>query len=261
MNQPIRTLFECELASGAEGEIRLSRRTSGPAHIVFHPGYARRPDVLLLARDSAGLLDGDSCEIRLVVKRGVNVVVSEPGPTNVLTARSEQIAEQSVHVEVRDGARLAYLPHAIVPFAGSRSCLRTTIDVEPGATLVFASVLSPGRTALDEVWQQGILRQSVRLTADGEPLWFEVIGLHLKRPRTVGHLFSMLVYGHEVIPLVREMRRACPDVAVSALTDDLICVRGMSDGTEGCYSSIRGLMSVMPSPLCESTWARIGLGR
>jgi len=255
---PIQTALSCEFWPAESGRTRLVREARGPIHCVLHRGFVGRPDILLVAKDTAGLLEVDTCSLRIVARAGSNVLVSDPGPTKLLTARSDATAKQRMDVVVEEGARLIYAPHAVVPLAGSRASMETQLDVAQNCRLAYAGVLSPGRTVSGEIWDQTFLRQSARLAVMGEPIFHESLGLGASRPSDTRHLVSVLIYDPLAEQAVAAMREVAPEAAVVQVAEGLVCARAMVHQADEGYGIIRRLLNAWASDLPASTWGRIG---
>lgn len=235
----------------------MDPRSAGPMHGVLHPGFARRPDVLIVTKDTAGLLETDDCSLRVTARTGADVVVSDPGPTKLLSAMSDAVGRQQVHIGVEADARVIYVPHAVVPITGSRAELSTTIDVAAGGQFACAGVLAAGRPSLGEVWAQSHLRQTLRIHLDGYPIYHETIGLAGAPGSDPRHQTSLIIHDQRGVD-VSALREAIPSAAVVEPVAGLVSLRAFVARAEDAYSIIRRAVAIWAPSLPEATWGRCG---
>ena len=250
------------------GAVRVRSSVCGPVHPVHHRTCVG-PDVLVLARDTAGLAGGDRCCTRIQVDDGASLVVSDAGPTGLFPSRDGRAGNQTVDLAVGPGAQAVFLPHATVPFAGSRTETTTRIEVVPSAVAVVGGVLAPGRAANGERWQPDVYHQVVELRRGDELLLCDALragprsatGLlssHRAEP-AVGHLVSLLAYSAGAAGSLEAVRDAAGDgPGVSAVTDDLLVVRAIVDSSAAGYRLLRGIVSAFLPDLAAWEWSRIG---
>jgi urease accessory protein len=119
---------------------------------------------------SGGLLGGDRIELEMRLGAGASAQVTTTGATRLYRPRAEApTTVQTNTIRVSEDALLEYVPDQIIPFAHSRFCQRTTIELSPGAGLFWWEILAPGREAHGELF-----------TYDSVELTMEVLAL--KRP-------------------------------------------------------------------------------
>jgi urease accessory protein len=120
---------------------------------------------------SGGVLDTDSLVCRIEVAPGAQAQVTTTGATRVYRSRSPHLAAvQQSAVTVGEGAYLEYLPDQLIPFAGSRFHQTVSIDLQPGASLIWWERFAPGREAAGEIFQYDSLASSLDLVAAGDPV-------------------------------------------------------------------------------------------
>lgn len=247
------------------------RSTGGGSHIVssvvgpVHPVHlpvSGGPDALVLVRDTAGMAGGDVSRTRLVVEAGAAVVLSDAGPTSLLTSRDLCASQQEVDVEVAAHGRALVLPHAAVPFAGSRSSSATRVELHPSATFVVGSLLTPGRVARGETWALGVLEQTLSLRVGGQLLASEALRVGSgATDSSVGHLVTLVAYGTGVAAAAPALRSASgPMSGVAAPSDDVVVVRGIVASAEEGYAVLRVAACVLLPDLEAWPWSTIGFG-
>ena len=117
----------------------------------------------LLVNPSGGLVGGDHLSIDLSVGPKAHALISSPSANRVYRSLSKD-AVQEVHMTVKPGGILEWVPEHTIPFAGSR--FRQTIDVRlaTGATLVLWDAVASGRIAHGERWKFATLENQIRIT-------------------------------------------------------------------------------------------------
>lgn len=164
-----------------DGRTRLVRSLTRPPLTVgrvLYPDEAL-PDLahLFLANPTAGIFAGDRMAIRARVRAGGRAHLTTQAATRV-HAMPSGAATQTVRLQVEEGAALEWLPDPLIPFRGARLTQATTLLVEPGGTLIYGDILTPGRTASGE--SLAYTRLTARLTLarpDGPPLYRESYSL------------------------------------------------------------------------------------
>jgi hypothetical protein len=257
----VRTQVRCAITAGPGQGTRFEASVSGPIHAVHHrPG--RAPDIVLLTRDTAGLAEGDACATEVSVGEGASIVVSDPGPTNLLPSRDGQTSQQSTHLRVAAGGQAVLLPHAVVPFGRSRCRASTHVQVAASATAVVGGVLSPGRVARGEQWVPALYDQRVELRVGDELLACDALRVSRSCPPRAGHLVSLFAYSPGLVAGLDGIRLAAGDgPGISAVTDDLVVLRAMVDSCSEGYSLLRRVVVAMLLDLVDWEWSRIGFDR
>ncbi len=110
-------------------------------------------DTLLvhLVNPTAGIFGGDCLRTHVVVEPGARVLLSSPSAARFHPSRGRE-SRLEQHFDVRAGGSLDVYPEISIPQRGSRSRQRTTIQLEPGAELIYLETLTPGRVASGEIF-------------------------------------------------------------------------------------------------------------
>ncbi len=177
------------------GRTRLTRVRTRPPLLVQQALYPDEavPDMayVFLANPTGGLLEGDRQEISVSVGSGARAHVTTQSATKVHTM-AEGRAEQRVELNVAPGGYLEYLPDPLIPFKNACLMQRVDITLEPGATLVYCDVITPGRVARGEVFQyRKISNRLVVHRQQGHPTFLESFDLSPVND----HPMSMAVLG------------------------------------------------------------------
>ncbi|MCH3973057.1 MAG: urease accessory protein UreD [Oscillospiraceae bacterium] len=98
---------------------------------------------------SAGILENDTAFVELHAGRDSCVRVTNQSYGKIFKMEQGG-AVKDIRISVDKGARLAFLPKPVIPFAGSRFQCSTQIEVARGGSLVYRDILSCGRLARGE---------------------------------------------------------------------------------------------------------------
>jgi urease accessory protein len=104
-----------------------------------------------VVNQTAGIFGGDTITANVVVEPGASVLLSSPSaarfhPSGGREARLEQ------SFDIHSGGFLDVCPELSIPQEDSRSCQRTSIEIEPGGELIYLETLAPGRVASGEIF-------------------------------------------------------------------------------------------------------------
>lgn len=113
---------------------------------------------LILLLLSGGVLDGDQLALDVTLEPGARLALRTQAATQIHTGRSSQ----SLRATVDEGAWLSYVPQALVPHAGAEFASAARVQLAPGARVLLAETLAPGRTRFGEAFSY----RSVRLDVD-----------------------------------------------------------------------------------------------
>lgn len=117
-----------------------------------------------------GIFAGDRLHTSVDAGGGVTAVVRGIAATGLRPGRPSLAMTR---MAVRDGARLLYLPGAMMPFAGANHTASLSLDARRGGCVLAMAVLLPGRSGRGErcAFERLRLRTTARL--DGEVLFAE----------------------------------------------------------------------------------------
>lgn len=132
---------------------------------LTRPDTTGMPEVSL-TNPGGGVLGGDRLDLAVTLRAGAAATVCTQGATRVYRgAPSHQINR----VSVGQRALLEYLPHHVIPFAGSRFNQHTVIDLAPDARLLAWEAVSAGRVARGERFAFASLSTRLTLRRGGLP--------------------------------------------------------------------------------------------
>jgi urease accessory protein len=154
-----------------DGRTRLAHARTRPPLIVQRALYPddAAPDLahVFLSNPTGGLFAGDRQEIKVDVDHGAKAHVTTQSATKMYTMERGQ-AEQRVVLNVAAGGYLEYLPDPLIPFRNSSLEQDFCITVEPGGTLLWWDIITPGRVAMRESFQYRSVRNRLAVHRDGQ---------------------------------------------------------------------------------------------
>jgi len=250
--------LSCRLGARPHDALQVSSTSVGPVHTVHLP-VRGGPDAVVLVRDTAGLAAGDAFEARVVLEPDAAVVLSDAGPTSLLAGRDGRTGTEHLDLDVGAGAYAVVLPHAVVPFAGTRAVLRTTAQVHPTGTLLLGSVLAPGRAAAGELWRADLLEQTLELRVAGGLRVRDALRVGPRAPSPTGHLVSLFARGEGMRGRLAAAQAVMGEgFGASAPDDDLLVLRGLVTSSWEGYGALRRVVCALAPALAGWRWSSIG---
>lgn len=228
--------------SGAPTKCRIVEQ-SPPWKVVRGFDTGDGGSLLHLNNVSGGILSGDHLSLHVDVAAGASAQITTTGATRIYRS-SGQPASQTMTASV--SGTLEYLPDAVIPYAGSRYSQKTHIDLEPGASLFWWEVVSPGREAMGELFQYDSLGMETAICSGGRPLAIERFVLR-ERPWLGGYTHFATFYICHAAPFDwegLEGRLRLVDGGngvlwgVSALAAHGIVVRGMATRSRYLFAGL-----------------------
>ncbi len=114
---------------------------------------------------AGGIVQGDRLRTEIVARDGAQIHLTTPAATKIYRSPACP-ASHLVRISARAETYVEYLPGPVIPFRGARFLEEVTLVAHPTATLVFGSILSPGRVAMGESHAHELY--SSRVAAEGE---------------------------------------------------------------------------------------------
>jgi urease accessory protein len=115
-----------------------------------------------IVNPTGGIVGGDRLEMEVVLREGSSCLLTTQSATKVYRTLGPESVQTS-RFEVGRGARLEYLPHPVIPFAGSDFVQRTDVYLHPDGVFLMGEVMTPGRSSRGESFQYKKLRSSVKV--------------------------------------------------------------------------------------------------
>ncbi|WP_257350388.1 urease accessory protein UreD [Pseudalkalibacillus decolorationis] len=134
-----------------------------------------------LMESSGGLVAGDRNEYKVHLKKQANVCLLQQSATKVYPSLNELSSAQHVSVQLDGGARLEWMPEAIIPFKDAKFNGDTMIRMKRDSTLLWGEIISPGREKRNECFYYDEFRSSFQIWVEEECLAYDT--LHLSPTR------------------------------------------------------------------------------
>ena len=129
----------------------------------------------ILLHPPGGIAGGDRLEIAIDVETGAHALLTTPGATKWYRSAGAE-ASQSVGISIGRNAVCEWMPQENIFFAAARAQTALAVDLREGAVFCGWDVMCTGRRASGERFQSGRIRQHLRVTRGGKPL-FEELGM------------------------------------------------------------------------------------
>lgn len=177
VTDPISSPWQASLALGfarrGDSTILVRRDHRGPL-CVQKALYPEGPEVChaIVLHPPAGIAGGDQLDIRVEADAAAHALLTTPGAGKWYRSGGAQ-AMQQVHLRVGAGAVVEWLPQESIVFSGALADMRTTIELEQGASFMGVETVCFGRRASGEKFARGSLRLATDIRADGRLLWRE----------------------------------------------------------------------------------------
>jgi urease accessory protein len=115
---------------------------------------------------SPGILDGDDYRIELELENGTEVFITNQSFTKVHPTHVSYSTIRQAFT-LGEGALLEYFPEPLIPYAKSRFTSGSVFHLAEGAELLFAEIITPGRTRRGELFQYESLTSELEVYRTG----------------------------------------------------------------------------------------------
>ncbi|HKH11087.1 MAG TPA: urease accessory protein UreD, partial [Rubrobacter sp.] len=201
-----------------------------------------------------GILGGDRLEVEVDVSPGASATVLTQAANKAY--RGEEASQAGV-LRVGDGGLLEYLPHHLIPYAGSDYRQETVFQLVPDATLLAWDAFAAGRVARGERFAFSRLRGRTTIFRDGIPEAIDgfdlagasepfggysyVAGAHVLAPDDLGPLAEELHLSLACVPGTL--------ASASAPAPGLCVVRILADRAPELYRALNGVRCLVRKSL------------
>ena len=204
---------------------------------------------------TGGIVQGDRLETQIVARDGAQVHLTTPAATKIYRSPAA-LSTHRLRIHAEAGAYVEYLPEPVIPFADSRFLEEVTLVANPTATLVYGSILSPGRVAMGEAHAYELYES--RVTAEGEDGVLQFLDVtHLApaaiSPKRPGLLGAFEVVGTLFLLTGKVPARDLSDRLHSLIQNESDILGGASELPAG-----RGVSVRIVGPRAEPVGAALG---
>jgi len=251
------------LARRGERTSIVKRYTKAPFGSVRanYPDSSGIPEVQI-TNPSGGILGGDLLEMEITIGPSAAATVLTQA-ANKAYRGAEALQRSTFRVE--EGAFLEYLPHHLIPFAGSNYRQEHTFHVAEGATLITWDACSAGRVARGERFAFSTLFGRTRISSGDIPCvvdGFDLSGVDPSDREPFGgysYLGTLYVLAlEELSPLAEELHAllgstsrvlasaSVPETRLCAVRILAWAATALSRALNGCRVAARTYLNVPP---------------
>lgn len=137
---------------------------------VAKPFYSGDFAEIMIMQASAGILEGDSHEIKIEIGKGSKAVITGQSYTKLFKCKSF-CSSQSVYINIEENAFLKYLPCPVIPFKDSDFRTLTKINLKKTSCLVLRDIFSCGRTGMGENFLFKKYQAQTLISEEGVPVF------------------------------------------------------------------------------------------
>jgi urease accessory protein len=153
--------------------VLVRRSHAGPLR-VQKPLYPEGPELCqaIIVHPPGGIVGGDTLAIAVDAGSEAYAQLTTPGAAKWYRS-SGALAKSVTTLRAGPGALLEWLPHEAILFDGARASISLRVELADGARFFGWEITCLGRTASNERFTRGCLRQSLELFRDGGLLYCE----------------------------------------------------------------------------------------
>jgi urease accessory protein len=224
-----------------------------------YPNGSGIPEVQI-TNPSGGILGGD----RLEAEVDLAPVASATVLTQAANKAYRGEASQATVLRVGGGGFLEYLPHHIIPYAGSNYRQETALHLVSDAALHAWDAYAAGRVARGARFAFGRLRNLTRVFRDDGPEATDGFDLAAASEHFGGYSYAAGVHvlaPEDLGPLAEELHHSLADVprafaSASVPAPGLCVARVLADRAPELYRALNGVRSIVRERLGLPTPAR-----
>ena len=164
----LRLDYRADVLHGRPRTVSFDRH-EGPLRVLASL-YPEAPAVChhVLVHPPGGIVGGDTLAIEANLAAGSHALLTTPGATRFYRSAGE-LATQTLHARLADGARLEWLPLETIAQSGCIAENRLRFELAAGAEMIGWDVLALGLPASNQAFERGRYTQTITLPGD----WLE----------------------------------------------------------------------------------------
>ena len=229
--------------------------------------WPRRRDGLeaVIVNTGGGVAGGDHVVFRVEAREEASAILTTPTAERVYGALGSATASIDLRLELKNNARISWIPQETIIFDRARLKRTITADVDSSASLLISEAVIFGREAMGETVRTGAYRDAWRISRAGELVFAETARVEgpieeiLREAPTAGGrhvLATVLFVSPSAAVRLGAVRRALEDAgceAAASAWNGLIVVRLL--GT--CGMSVRAAQARVLSVLMNGPLPRV----
>jgi urease accessory protein len=141
---------------------------------IQRPFYPEGTEVChgVILHTAGGIVGGDRLSIDIQVAPQAQVLLTTAAASKIYRANGQE-AEQTIRIEVGEGACLEWLPQEAIAFVAAEYRQNIRIELAPTATWLGWEITRLGRTAHGEKFTEGTWRSHTEVWQNEHPLWID----------------------------------------------------------------------------------------
>lgn len=156
--------------------IIANKRQLGP-YTVQRPFYPEGEVChLILLHPPGGLVEGDCLSLFVDCGKKTKTFITTPSAAKVYSC-DQFDAQQTQLFDVHDEASLEWFPQEMIAYNASMSSLTTTVNLHGNAKFSGWEITCFGRALANDYFEQGHLRQTIRINRDTKPLFIDRLNI------------------------------------------------------------------------------------
>ncbi|MBM7646502.1 urease accessory protein [Scopulibacillus daqui] len=162
---------------------------------------------IFVVNPGGGYVDGDTYRMDIRLQENAELLLSNQSATTIYKT-PESCVCQEMEIVLKKGSLLEYVPDPIIAFKDAKFRQDTKIYMEPGATLIYAELISPGWSPDGTPFTYDTLRLKTEVYWDGKLAVYDQVRLQpdIQNMYETGffegytHFGSMMVIGDQAAP-------------------------------------------------------------
>jgi urease accessory protein len=248
----------------AHGTTRLRNlRQSGSLKLIF-PQTHRTDIEAIMVNTAGGITGGDQFTLGATIERGAQLSITTQAAERAYRAQRGEVGRVSTDIVVQEGGNLNWLPQELILFDCCALRRRLSIDLAPTARLLMVEPVVFGRAAMPEVLRDVMLRDRIRITREGRPIYIDGIDLsgdatkHLARATVAngaGAMASLVMVGPNARTQLKTVRSLLPETAgASLLTEDVLVIRQLAKDSFELRRSLIPILNHLTNNKLPLSW-------
>ncbi len=196
-----------------------------------------------------GIVGGDQLSLCINAEQHSHALITTPAAGKFYRSAGEQ-AVQTVSIKVAEGAAVEWLPQETIIYQGAQLRSAVNVELEVGARFIGWEILSLGRPACGERFDQGLADMSWQIYCAERPLFLERLHLDAKAFAArwglqgfsaCGTLFASPASA-ESLAAVQQLIGDTKGCGVTLIDDLLVCraIDTRSDRLRGFFEQVWG---------------------